>query len=53
MILLPQSRYVKQDFTGLFDKNKNPIYVGDYVEAQITKDKKIYEALKQLENIAN
>ena len=41
MILLPQSRYVKQDFIGLFDKNKNPIYVGDYVEAQITKDKKI------------
>lgn len=41
LCLLPQSRYVSQDFTGLHDKNNKPVYIGDYVEAQITEDKKI------------
>lgn len=41
LCLLPQSRYVSQEFVGLHDRNNQPIYIGDYVEAQITEDKKI------------
>lgn len=36
-----QNRYVYQRYIELSDKNDIPIYVGDYVEAQVTEDKVI------------
>ena len=34
-----QDRYVYQKYIELNDKNDTPIYIGDYLEAQVSEDK--------------
>ena len=36
-----QNRYVYQKYIDLDDKNGTPVYIGDYVEAQVDEDRKI------------
>lgn len=36
-----QERYICQNAINLYDKNKTPIYVGDYVNAKVAEDREI------------
>jgi hypothetical protein len=38
-ILLESDRYVYHNDIGLFDKNENLIYIGDYVRAQVEENR--------------
>ena len=40
-ILLTQDRYVYHNDIELCDKNNNPIYIGDYIKAQVEEDKTV------------
>lgn len=39
MTFVDGNRFVYQRYIGLEDKNKNPIYIGDYLEAQVAEDR--------------
>ena len=39
MTFVDENRYVYQRYIGLEDRNDNPIYVGDYLEAKVAEDK--------------
>lgn len=41
LTFVDQNRYVYQKYIELDDKNDIPIYMGDYVEAQVSEDKTI------------
>ena len=41
LILMEPDRYIYHNDIELYDKNDNPVYVGDYVKAQITEDKSV------------
>lgn len=39
MTFVDQNRYVYQRCIDLYDKNNTPIYIGDYLEAQVADNK--------------
>lgn len=41
MTFVDQNRYVYQRYIGLADRNNGPIYIGDYLEAQVAEGKTI------------
>ena len=41
MTLLHQDRYVFQQAINLNDKDNNPIYIGDYLEAKVAEDRTV------------
>lgn len=41
LTFVDQNRYVYQKYIELNDKNDTPIYMGDYVKAQVAEDKEI------------
>lgn len=41
LTFIDQNRFVYQRYIELHDKNGTPIYMGDYVKAQVTDDKEI------------
>lgn len=41
MTFVDQNRFVYQRYIELNDKNDTPIYVGDYLKAQVSEDKEI------------
>lgn len=41
MTFVDQNRYVYQMHTGLVDRDNNPIYIGDYVKAQVSDEREI------------
>lgn len=41
MTFVSENRYVFQKYIELEDKNEVPIYMGDYVKAQVAEDKEI------------
>ena len=41
MTFVDQNRYVYQRYIGLSDKNNQPIYIGDCLEAQIAEDRTV------------
>lgn len=41
MTFVDQNRYVYQKYIELNDKNDTPIYVGDYLRAQVAEDKEV------------
>lgn len=41
MTFVDQNRFVFQQAISLTDKNGTPIYIGDYLKAQVTEDKEI------------
>lgn len=41
LTFVDQNRYVYQKYIELNDKNGTPIYMGDYVKAQVAEDKEI------------
>lgn len=41
MTFVDQDRYVYQKYIELNDKNGTPIYIGDYLEAQVAEDRVI------------
>jgi hypothetical protein len=41
MTFVDQNRFVYQRSIGLADKNNTPIYVGDYLRAQVAEDEEI------------
>ena len=41
MTFVDQNRYVYQKYIELNDKNNNPIYMGDYLKAQVAQDREI------------
>lgn len=41
MTFVDQNRYVYQKYIELNDKNDTPIYVGDYVKAQVSADREV------------
>ena len=38
MTFIDQNRYVYQRYIGLEDKDNNPIFIGDYLEARVADD---------------
>lgn len=42
MTFVDQNRFVYQKFIELNDKNGAPIYMGDYVKAQVSEDKEVH-----------
>lgn len=41
LTFVDQNRYVYQKYIELNDRNDTPIYMGDYVDAQVSEDRKI------------
>lgn len=41
MTFVDQNRFVFQRYIELNDKNNTPIYMGDYLDAQVSEDRKI------------
>lgn len=41
LTFIDNNRFVYQKYIELTDKNRTPIYIGDYVKAQVADDKKI------------
>lgn len=41
LTFVEQDRYVYQKYIELNDKNNNPIYMGDYLKAQVAQDREI------------
>lgn len=41
LTFVDQNRYVYQKYIELNDKNKTPIYIGDYLEAKVSEDKTV------------
>lgn len=41
LTFVDQNRYVYQKYIELEDKNNTPIYMGDYLKAQVSEDKEI------------
>lgn len=39
MTFVDQNRYVYQRYIGLLDRESNPIYIGDTLEAQVSEDR--------------
>lgn len=41
MTFVDENRYVYQRYIGLKDRNDNPIYIGDYLEAKVEEDRTV------------
>lgn len=41
LIPIYEDRYICQNFINLHDKNKTPIYEGDFLECQVEEDRKV------------
>ena len=52
MTFVDQNRYVYQKSTELQDKNGTGVYVGDYLEAEVSEDKTVQGLVTYAEEIA-
>ena len=52
LTFIDQNRYVFQSYVGLEDKDNTPIYIGDYLEAEVAEDRIVQGMVFYAEELA-